>query len=359
MIKNAKVKNLENIILNVVTRDNSELDLSSINMKSSWSNNILKTVASEANSLILIGGKNSQELMDGLNTKCLVKVINSNDKNIEEFKSLDKTKFEVLYTDTYDLCTDPDLIDRYLKDHPANDLYGYRMLESNIQEQRKSKPLIGDNYFDTAILDADINLLEISMFKKTIEESFRVLSKGGKILIRMILADEPCNDLLPISINKHMLQTIPLEKEIIDIIEQIGFHGMKFEWRSDLPISVIKGIELREFVISAYKGKQGPCMDRGQAVIYRGPWKEVVDDDGHHFKRGERAAVCSKTYDVMNKMPYEGQFIYVPCYINITEESASFFDCNTPKIREIRVTKGIIGVNESKDESACTSSCDC
>ena len=33
----------------------------------------------------------------------------------------------------------------------------------------------------------------------------------------------------------------------------------------------------------AYKGKQGPCLERNQALIYRGPFKKVEDDDGHLF----------------------------------------------------------------------------
>jgi len=30
--------------------------------------------------------------------------------------------------------------------------------------------------------------------------------------------------------------------------------------------------------VVAYKGKQGPCLERNQAVVYRGPFKKVVDD---------------------------------------------------------------------------------
>ena len=42
----------------------------------------------------------------------------------------------------------------------------------------------------------------------------------------------------------------------------------------------INGIEFRSVTIVAYKGKQGPCLERNQAV-YRGPFKKVEDDDGH------------------------------------------------------------------------------
>ena len=34
-------------------------------------------------------------------------------------------------------------------------------------------------------------------------------------------------------------------------------------------------------IVEAFKGKEGPCLERNQAVIYKGPFKEVLDDDDH------------------------------------------------------------------------------
>ncbi|MCI0538231.1 MAG: hypothetical protein L0Z50_23745 [Verrucomicrobiales bacterium] len=31
--------------------------------------------------------------------------------------------------------------------------------------------------------------------------------------------------------------------------------------------------------LEAFKDKQGPCFERNQAVIYLGPFQEVLDDD--------------------------------------------------------------------------------
>jgi hypothetical protein len=35
----------------------------------------------------------------------------------------------------------------------------------------------------------------------------------------------------------------------------------------------VQGIEFRSVTIEAFKGKQGECFERNQAVIYRGPFK--------------------------------------------------------------------------------------
>ena len=46
--------------------------------------------------------------------------------------------------------------------------------------------------------------------------------------------------------------------------------------------------------IIAHKGKEGPCIDKGQSVVYKGPFKHIEDDDDHIFERGERTFVCEK-----------------------------------------------------------------
>ena len=47
-------------------------------------------------------------------------------------------------------------------------------------------------------------------------------------------------------------------------------------WRSRLsvrPWAVVNGIEFRSMTVLAYKGKEGPCDDHREAVVYKGPWK--------------------------------------------------------------------------------------
>ncbi|WP_160673595.1 hypothetical protein [Clostridium sp. C8-1-8] len=357
MLKNSKVKNLENTILSVVAKHDSELDLSSISMKSEKSLNIIKTTLGESKKMVILCSHNPEEFLDNPNLESSIKIVTKN--NDIRNRLSDTANLEVLTAENYDLKTNINLISSYLNTNPTIDLAAYKILQLSVEEQKRNSPLVSDNSVDTVIIDTDVNTLDSDKFTEVVNEAFRVLEKGGKILMRLIITDEPCNHLLPININELKFRTIPLEKEVIDIMDKIGFHGIQFESRSELPVKVIGQVELREFVISAYKGKQGPCLDCGQAVIYRGPWKEVFDDDGHHYVRGERVAVCSKTYGVVSRNPYKDQFIYVPSYVDVPEETAQLFDCNTPKIRDIHVTKGIVGVAESKEETACATACDC
>ncbi len=103
----------------------------------------------------------------------------------------------------------------------------------------------------------------------------------------------------------------------------------------------VEGIEFRAITVTAYKGKEGPCIERNHAVIYRGPWKQVVDDDGHTLERGARMAVCDKTFKLYSQAPYAGQFILVPPREEVALENAGVFDCSRDHKRHPRETKGM------------------
>jgi hypothetical protein len=76
-------------------------------------------------------------------------------------------------------------------------------------------------------------------------------------------------------------------------------------------------------------------------VIYRGPWKQVVDDDNHVLPRGVRTAVCDKTYRIYSKPPYHDQFILIGPRDEVPLDKAGFFDCSRDHKRHPRETKGV------------------
>ena len=92
----------------------------------------------------------------------------------------------------------------------------------------------------------------------------------------------------------------------------------------------MEGIEFRAVTIEAFKGKQGPCFERNQAVIYRGPFREVLDDDNHRMERGVRYAVCDKTYNLYRKAPYREFFEFVEPLEEIPLGGGKPFDCSQP-----------------------------
>ena len=99
-------------------------------------------------------------------------------------------------------------------------------------------------------------------------------------------------------------------------------------------------ISFRSVTVIAYKPEDSVCLERNQAVIYRGPFKEVVDDAGHVYERGARMAVCDRTYRQLQADPYGESFLPVDPIVTIPLESAAEFDCTQNVERTPQETKG-------------------
>lgn len=132
------------------------------------------------------------------------------------------------------------------------------------------------------------------------------------------------------------------EDVFLKMFEEAGFYGIEVLVRQDAPWQVIEGIEFRSVTVHAFKGKEGPCLERNQAMIYKGPWRCVCDDDGHTLYRGQRAAVCDKTFQIMTSPagPYAGQVVPLPPREEIRLDEATAFDCRRSATRHPRETKG-------------------
>jgi hypothetical protein len=104
--------------------------------------------------------------------------------------------------------------------------------------------------------------------------------------------------------------------------------------------------------VQAWKGKDGPCLEHKQAVIYKGPFKEVVDDDGNRLRRGVREAVCGKTFELYGGPPYAGQFELIEPRVPVTAAEAGEFDGPRGARRDPRETKGG-GYDATNDPDQC------
>ena len=129
------------------------------------------------------------------------------------------------------------------------------------------------------------------------------------------------------------------EHAFLEAFEEAGFYGIEILSRQEEPWAVVEGIEFRSVTLQAYKGKDGPCLDRKQAVIYNGPWKAVYDDDGHKLLRGQRMAVCDKTFNIYARDPYKDQFTLIPPAEPVPLDEAKPFSCHGAPIRSPRESK--------------------
>ena len=242
-----------------------------------------------------------------------------------------------------DLKTDLELLDQHLKENPVRSVADLGHLEEFESRMRREQPLIADESIDVVVSSCVLNLVRAEDKKQLFTEMYRVLKRGGRVAISDIVSDEPVPDHLARDPNlwSACVSGAFQEEEFLRAFEEAKFHGVQIEDFSSKPYQTVEGIEFRAITVTAYKGKEGPCIERNQAVIYRGPWKQVVDDDGHTLERGVRMAVCDKTFGLYSRAPYSGQFILVPPRDEVAMDNAGLFDCARDHKRHPRETKGV------------------
>src|SRR5437667_3230510 len=241
-----------------------------------------------------------------------------------------------------DLALDLELLDRQLKEHPIANAASFLAADELAEELRFKRPLVVSDSIDVVISNCVLNLVEPKSKRQLFDEIFRVLTKGGRALISDIVSDEHVPEEMQ---NDPELWTGCIsgaftEEAFLAAFENAGFYGIQILKRDAKPWRTVQGIEFRSVTIEAFKGKQGVCFERNQAVIYRGPFKEVLDDDNHRMQRGKRYAVCDKTYNLYKKAPYQEFFEFVDPIVDVPLAEAKPFDCSRTALRNPKETKG-------------------
>jgi arsenite methyltransferase len=242
-----------------------------------------------------------------------------------------------------DLALSLDALEAELARSPVMDANAFMVAEAYAEELRRTQPLVADESVDVVVSNCVLNLVESKLKRQLFEEIFRVLKKGGRAVISDIVSDE--------EVPQHLQQDPVLwsgcisgaytEMGFLQAFEEAGFYGVEIVKRDTAPWQTVEGIEFRSVTIQAWKGKQGPCMERNQAVIYKGPFKKVLDDDGHAMERGQRYAVCDKTFQLYQQPPYRNHFYAVPPRVEIPLEKAQPYACAVNRSRHPRETKGL------------------
>jgi arsenite methyltransferase len=240
-----------------------------------------------------------------------------------------------------DLKLDLEQLEEHLAAAPVSSSSDWLRALDEADRLRKTSPMVPDGSVDVVVSNCVLNLVDESDRRQLFTEVHRVLKRGGRVVISDIVCDE--------EVPQHLKDDPKLwsgclsgafrEDAFLQAFEEAGFYGIEIVARQSEPWAVIEGIEFRSLTVRAWKGKEGPCLDRNQAVIYHGPWKSVTDDDGHTLYRGRRMAVCDKTFQIYTTGPYANQITPVPPAVDVPLDDAPEYNCRANATRPASDTK--------------------
>ncbi len=256
-----------------------------------------------------------------------------------------------------DLALDLGALEGWLAANPVTDVASLSAMEAEVARQRANAPLVADGSIDVVVSNCVLNLVATEHKKALFAEMFRVLRRGGRAVISDIVSDRAVPEHLRAdpTLWSGCISGAYQEEAFLGAFADAGFYGITLEKRDGPPWQVVEGIEFRSVTVVAYKGKQGECRDHGQAVIYKGPWSTVVDDDEHVFVRGVPAAVCAKSFEIYARAPYAGSFELLEPAEPVNPGSAPLFDCGPPG------TAPVVGgwaVSARRDVAGMQAGCD-
>lgn len=239
-----------------------------------------------------------------------------------------------------DLALDLEALDEELASRPVADSNSFLRALDLASDLRVRRPLIASGSIDVVVSNCVLNLVDNRDRRQLFDEIFRVLKSGGRAVISDIVSDEdvPAELQNDPELWSGCISGAFREDAFLKAFEDAGFHGIRILKFDRDPWRTVQEFEFRSMTVEAFKGKQGACFDRGHAVIYKGPFRKVLDDDGHAMERGLRYAVCGKTFRLYQREPYRDSFEFIEPVQEVPAESSPPFD--GIRLRHSRETKG-------------------
>jgi radical SAM protein with 4Fe4S-binding SPASM domain len=181
---------------------------------------------------------------------------------------------------------------------------------------------IDDRSVDLITSNCVINL---SPDKKGVfREMWRVLKDHGRVVVSDIVTEVPVPAHLQANARMwgECLSGALTEDEFLAFLEQAGFYGLnvlrKTYWKE------VEGYKFYAVTVRGYKyEKKAGCVYIGQTAIYRGPFKAIMDEEGHLFPRNEAIEVCTDTAAKLQQPPYQGLFTVTDPTRDIPEDFLS------------------------------------
>ena len=173
-------------------------------------------------------------------------------------------------------------------------------------------PPLDDGTADEVRLRGTFNMeLAEPQYREIVAVAWRALRPGGTLVAHTLVADRSFPNGLPrLPGPAGRVQRIPLESEPLRVIEQAGFVDLQLVKFAAGPCFEHDGVQMREMLLTARKPATSGA-GRTHLVFYKGPFRELRDDDGTIYVRGQRTEVSAEAQARLRQGPWAEQFLFL------------------------------------------------
>jgi len=134
-----------------------------------------------------------------------------------------------------------------------------------------------------------------------LREVLRVLRPGGRFSLHLMVGDRPLARELPrMPAQAAQVRHVPIAAELMREIEAAGFVALECVRYSPSPVFRFDGVEMRELMLAGVKPPDTLDASPEEALlVYKGPFREITDDGGRVYRRGEHARVDRRTVEAL------------------------------------------------------------
>jgi catechol 2,3-dioxygenase-like lactoylglutathione lyase family enzyme len=181
-----------------------------------------------------------------------------------------------------------------------------------VWEHRMNEPVpdgipLADGSADEVRLRGTLNLpLSVEQRRGVVAEAVRVLKPGGRLFVHVLAGESPVeNPELPGPAGA--VRSVPFEADPVALLEEAGLVGVRMTKFDAKPCFVRGGVGMRELQLEGFAPAKASGGER--EVMYKGPFREVQDDEGRVYARGRRVVVPAATADRLRSGELAAQFV--------------------------------------------------
>jgi hypothetical protein len=146
-----------------------------------------------------------------------------------------------------------------------------------------------------------------------LEQAFDGLVPGGKLMLHILTSEEELCEPPTLSGPAAYVKHVPVRLDLMRRLEEAGFEEIRLTTFRSGACFEFKGHALRETKIEARRPL--PASEPTCQVVFKGPFKELVDDDGTVWKRGEPNLVSSEKLASLKQSHFGELFVELPSVV--------------------------------------------